>query len=92
MKAYEIDLTEVHGAMLLDALEHIKSQDPTLSFRRSCGEGVCGSDGMNINGTNGLACTTLLKSLSYYRKHTKHNINSECQHLKFSEFHELISS
>ena len=52
------------GAMLLAALLRIKDeQDQTLSFRRSCGEGVCGSDGMNINGTNGLACVTSLDSL-----------------------------
>lgn len=49
--------------MLLDALLLIKEQDPTLSFRRSCREGVCGSDGMNINGSNGLACITPLMSL-----------------------------
>lgn len=51
------------GMMLLDALLLIKEQDPTLGFRRSCKEGVCGSDGMNINGTNGLACITLLSNL-----------------------------
>jgi len=50
--------------MLLDALLLLKAQDETLSFRRSCGEGVCGSDGMNINGRNGLACITPLVSLS----------------------------
>jgi succinate dehydrogenase / fumarate reductase iron-sulfur subunit len=44
--------------MLLDALIRIKSIDETLSLRRSCREGVCGSDAMNINGKNGLACTT----------------------------------
>lgn len=49
--------------MLLDALLLIKELDPTLGFRRSCREGVCGSDGMNINGTNGLACITPLTSL-----------------------------
>ncbi|MDH3559466.1 MAG: succinate dehydrogenase iron-sulfur subunit [Gammaproteobacteria bacterium] len=49
--------------MLLDALLLLKVQDETLSFRRSCGEGVCGSDGMNINGRNGLACITPLASL-----------------------------
>jgi len=50
--------------MLLDALLEIKAKlDESLSFRRSCGEGVCGSDGMNINGRNGLACITPLKSL-----------------------------
>jgi succinate dehydrogenase / fumarate reductase iron-sulfur subunit len=50
--------------MLLEALIRIKDeQDPSLTFRRSCGEGVCGSDGMNINGTNGLACITPVRSL-----------------------------
>jgi succinate dehydrogenase / fumarate reductase iron-sulfur subunit len=51
------------GMMLLDALLLLKAQDETLSFRRSCGEGVCGSDGMNINGRNALACITPLASL-----------------------------
>jgi len=51
------------GMMLLDALKIIKEQDPSLGFRRSCGEGVCGSDGMNINGVNGLACITPLADL-----------------------------
>jgi len=49
--------------MLLDALLMLKAQDETLSFRRSCGEGVCGSDGMNVNGRNMLACITHLYSL-----------------------------
>ena len=49
--------------MLLDALLELKVQDETLSFRRSCGEGVCGSDGMNVNGANQLACITPLFSL-----------------------------
>lgn len=44
--------------MVLDALEHLKTVDSSLSYRRSCREGVCGSDGMNINGKNGLACIT----------------------------------
>lgn len=51
------------GKMLLDALLAIKDQDPTLSLRRSCREGVCGSDAMNINGRNGLACVTPLTEL-----------------------------
>jgi len=51
------------GMMVLGALLKLKEQDETLSFRRSCQEGVCGSDGMNINGTNGLACVTLLSDL-----------------------------
>jgi succinate dehydrogenase / fumarate reductase iron-sulfur subunit len=42
--------------MVLDVLELLKAQDEGLAYRRSCREGVCGSDGMNINGKNGLAC------------------------------------
>src|SRR4028119_1845288 len=49
--------------MLLAALTRLKAVDPTLSFRRSCREGVCGSDAMNINGKNGLACLTNMRSL-----------------------------
>jgi succinate dehydrogenase iron-sulfur subunit len=49
--------------MLLDALIRIKTLDDTLALRRSCREGVCGSDAMNINGKNGLACTTKLADL-----------------------------
>ena len=63
LQDYELDNIEP-GTMLLTALLRIKDeQDQTLSFRRSCGEGVCGSDGMNINGVNGLACVTSLDSL-----------------------------
>ncbi len=62
-REYELDNIEP-GTMLLAALLRIKDeQDQTLSFRRSCGEGVCGSDGMNINGVNGLACITSLDAL-----------------------------
>ena len=39
-------------------LEHLKTRDTTLAFRRSCRESVCGSDGLNINGRNGLDCVT----------------------------------
>lgn len=46
--------------MVLDVLELLKAQDPSLAYRRSCREGVCGSDGMNMNGKNGLACITAL--------------------------------
>jgi succinate dehydrogenase / fumarate reductase iron-sulfur subunit len=51
------------GMMLRDALLELKAQDESLTFRHSCGEGVCGSDAMNINGRNGLACLTPLNSL-----------------------------
>ncbi|HLO62975.1 MAG TPA: succinate dehydrogenase iron-sulfur subunit [Azonexus sp.] len=49
---------------LLDALTKLKAKDDTISYRRSCREGVCGSDAMNINGKNGLACLTNLKTLT----------------------------
>jgi succinate dehydrogenase / fumarate reductase iron-sulfur subunit len=53
---FEIDLDEC-GPMILDALIKIKNEiDPTLTFRRSCREGICGSCAMNIDGTNTLAC------------------------------------
>lgn len=65
MQDYEVDLDRTGAVMILDALLAIKAeQDETLSFRRSCGEGVCGSDGMNINGKNGLACVTPIRSIS----------------------------
>ena len=62
MQDYQLDEV-TSDMMLLDALLLLKEQDPTLGFRRSCREGVCGSDGMNINGTNGLACITPITSL-----------------------------
>lgn len=55
MKSYELD-TQGKDLMVLDVLELLKAQDESLAYRRSCREGVCGSDGMNINGKNGLAC------------------------------------
>jgi succinate dehydrogenase/fumarate reductase-like Fe-S protein len=48
---------------LLDVLTRLKAKDDTLSYRRSCREGICGSDAMNINGKNGLACLTEIKEL-----------------------------
>ena len=62
MQDYQLVL-EPADRMLLDALVRIKEQDDSLSFRRSCREGVCGSDAMNINGKNGLACITKLSDL-----------------------------
>ena len=63
MQDLEIELLPT-DKMLLDALMRIKSgDDDSVSFRRSCREGVCGSDGMNINGKNGLACITNLLEL-----------------------------
>jgi succinate dehydrogenase / fumarate reductase iron-sulfur subunit len=60
---FEIDLDQC-GPMVLDALIKIKNAvDPTLTFRRSCREGICGSCSMNLNGKNGLACTTAIEDL-----------------------------
>lgn len=57
MDTYEVDM-DTCGPMVLDALIKIKNEiDPTLTFRRSCREGICGSCAMNIDGTNTLACT-----------------------------------
>jgi succinate dehydrogenase / fumarate reductase iron-sulfur subunit len=61
---FELDLDDC-GPMVLDALIKIKNEvDPTLTFRRSCREGICGSCSMNMNGRNGLACTTAMEDLS----------------------------
>ncbi len=63
MKEYRLDIPEGSDMMVLDALIQLKELDPTLAFRRSCREGVCGSDGLNMNGKNGLACITPLSDL-----------------------------
>ncbi len=63
MRVYELADIEP-GMMLRDALLRLRAeQDESLAFRHSCGEGVCGSDAININGSNGLACITPLDSL-----------------------------
>jgi succinate dehydrogenase / fumarate reductase iron-sulfur subunit len=63
MKEYELDVPDGSDMMVLDALILLKEKDSSLSFRRSCREGVCGSDGLNMNGKNGLACITPLSDL-----------------------------
>lgn len=63
MQAYDVALRP-SDHMVLDALMRIHELDETLAFRRSCREGVCGSDGMNINGRNRLACVTALTDLT----------------------------
>ncbi|AEY01616.1 succinate dehydrogenase iron-sulfur protein [Oceanimonas sp. GK1] len=63
MKDYRLDVAEGSDMMVLDALLQLKEQEPSLAFRRSCREGVCGSDGLNMNGKNGLACITPLSDL-----------------------------
>lgn len=69
MQSYEVDLNKT-GPMMLDALIRIKNEvDPTLTFRRSCREGICGSCAMNIDGVNTLAC--LCMSLSLLRRRTQ---------------------
>ena len=61
--SYDVDLSQT-GPMVLDALIKIKNDiDPTLTFRRSCREGVCGSCSMNIDGTNTLACTKYISDV-----------------------------
>jgi succinate dehydrogenase / fumarate reductase, iron-sulfur subunit len=58
MQDYSVDLPAGKDLMVLDVMELLKAQDPSLTYRRSCREGVCGSDGVNMNGKNGLACIT----------------------------------
>ena len=58
MEQMELDLPAGRDLMVLDVLELMKAQDPSIAYRRSCREGVCGSDGINMNGRNGLACIT----------------------------------
>ena len=62
MQEYDLKF-EAGDAMLLDALMMLRQQDDSIGFRKSCREGVCGSDAMNINGRNGLACVTPLSTL-----------------------------
>lgn len=58
MQDVEVDLPQGKDLMVLDVMGLIKEKDPSFTYRRSCREGVCGSDGVNINGKNGLACIT----------------------------------
>ena len=58
MDDVELALPEGRDLMVLDVLELLKAEDASIAYRRSCREGVCGSDGINMNGKNGLACTT----------------------------------
>ncbi|SEM51634.1 succinate dehydrogenase iron-sulfur subunit [Halomonas caseinilytica] len=62
MEEFQVD-TQGRDIMVLDVLHMVKEQDNGLAFRRSCREGVCGSDGMNMNGKNGLACITPLSEV-----------------------------
>jgi succinate dehydrogenase / fumarate reductase iron-sulfur subunit len=62
MQTIELEL-DGSERMLLDVLTKLKALDPTFSYRRSCREGICGSDAMNINGKNGLACLINMRTL-----------------------------
>ncbi len=63
MQDYELEMPVGKDLMVLDVLELLKRKDPSIAYRRSCREGVCGSDGMNINGTNALGCITPVSSV-----------------------------
>ena len=63
MQDIDLDLPEDKDLMILDVLNLLKEKDPTLAYRRSCREGVCGSDGMNLNGRNALACVTPMSEI-----------------------------
>ena len=58
MSDYEIPYSSSGNMMVIDAIRKAHELDSTITFRRSCGQGVCGSDGVNMNGLNGLACIT----------------------------------
>src|SRR5262249_13547993 len=63
MQDYQVELPQGKDLMVLDVLQLVKDQDSSLTYRRSCREGVCGSDGLNMNGKNGLACITHVSSI-----------------------------
>ena len=58
MQDFDVDVPKGRDLMVLDVMALIKEQDASVTYRRSCREGVCGSDGVNMNGKNGLACIT----------------------------------
>ncbi|MCC5885373.1 MAG: succinate dehydrogenase iron-sulfur subunit [Gammaproteobacteria bacterium] len=63
MQDVDVEIPAGRDLMVLDVLELMKSKDASISYRRSCREGVCGSDGVNMNGRNGLACITPLSEV-----------------------------
>ena len=63
MQDFELEIPGGRDLMVLDVLEMLKEKDPSVTYRRSCREGVCGSDGLNMNGRNGLACVTPLSEV-----------------------------
>ena len=60
---FELEIPGGRDLMVLDVLELLKEKDPSVTYRRSCREGVCGSDGVSMNGKNGLACITPLSEV-----------------------------
>jgi len=60
---FDLEIPGGRDLMVLDVLELLKEEDPSVTYRRSCREGVCGSDGINMNGKNGLACITPLSEV-----------------------------
>lgn len=63
MQDFDLEIPGGRDLMVLDVLELLKEKEPSVTFRRSCREGVCGSDGLNMNGKNGLACITPLSEV-----------------------------
>jgi succinate dehydrogenase / fumarate reductase iron-sulfur subunit len=63
MQDFDVEIPDGKDIFVLDVLALVKEQDPTISYRRSCREGVCGSDGVNMNGKNGLACVTAISEV-----------------------------
>ena len=63
MQDFSLEIPGGRDLMVLDVLELLKEKDPSVTYRRSCREGVCGSDGLNMNGRNGLACVTPLSEV-----------------------------
>ena len=70
MQDFDLEIPGGRDLMVLDVLELLKEQDPSVTYRRSCREGVCGSDGVNMNGKNGLACITPLSDVVRGKKLT----------------------
>ena len=70
MQDFDLEIPSGKDLMVLDVLELLKEQDPSVTYRRSCREGVCGSDGVNMNGKNGLACITPLSDVVRGKKLT----------------------
>ena len=68
MSDYIIEMNNSGNMMVIDAIRKAQEQDSTVTFRRSCAQGVCGSDGVNMNGQNGLACITAVSDVAIGNK------------------------